>query len=232
MSAVCSIPGCGVGGRITRGWCSKHYQRWHTHGDPTEVRRDVDGGKGQCIHPGCEKGAIARNMCQNHLKQFKMRDVMIDRAREHAKINPITDVDLAYLAGMIDADGMVTFNAGKSPRPMVCISNSNFDLIKWCLHVIGAGCAYETKSVPKRADQNRDNWNAVHRYQLTGRKAQTLLLACLPYMKVKRAQADLVLAAPMRGRDFATMQNEEHRKIFADLMVRVRALNKRGKGVA
>ena len=31
---VCSIDGCGNGGKIMRGWCKKHYNRWYRHGDP------------------------------------------------------------------------------------------------------------------------------------------------------------------------------------------------------
>ena len=30
---TCSIPECG-GKLYARGWCSAHYQRWHSHGDP------------------------------------------------------------------------------------------------------------------------------------------------------------------------------------------------------
>lgn len=33
---VCSIKGCNTAARH-RGWCSKHYQRWLRHGDPTKV---------------------------------------------------------------------------------------------------------------------------------------------------------------------------------------------------
>lgn len=31
---TCSIEGCGRVGKITRGWCGKHYQAWWKHGDP------------------------------------------------------------------------------------------------------------------------------------------------------------------------------------------------------
>lgn len=31
---VCSIPGCGKGGKLRRGWCGAHYHRWQAHGDP------------------------------------------------------------------------------------------------------------------------------------------------------------------------------------------------------
>lgn len=31
---TCSIDGCENGGRVTRGMCPKHYNRWRRHGDP------------------------------------------------------------------------------------------------------------------------------------------------------------------------------------------------------
>lgn len=36
--SICSIPGCGKGGQIRRGWCSAHYFRWRSHGDPLAGR--------------------------------------------------------------------------------------------------------------------------------------------------------------------------------------------------
>ncbi len=40
----CSVDDCDSDARI-RGWCRKHYLRWHTHGDPTYV---VDTTKTEC----------------------------------------------------------------------------------------------------------------------------------------------------------------------------------------
>lgn len=44
VQGTCSIPGCGLQGRIIRGWCMAHYNRWIRHGDPlptvTLVKRD------------------------------------------------------------------------------------------------------------------------------------------------------------------------------------------------
>lgn len=33
MTETCSIEGCGTPA-VARGWCSRHYQRWLSHGDP------------------------------------------------------------------------------------------------------------------------------------------------------------------------------------------------------
>lgn len=35
LPAICSIAGCNKPVLNTRGWCSRHYQRWRIHGDPT-----------------------------------------------------------------------------------------------------------------------------------------------------------------------------------------------------
>ena len=37
MRSICVIDGC-EGFAFGRGWCSKHYQRWERHGDPTRGR--------------------------------------------------------------------------------------------------------------------------------------------------------------------------------------------------
>lgn len=34
VKSLCSIPGCGKVGKLRRGWCGKHYERWRGHGDP------------------------------------------------------------------------------------------------------------------------------------------------------------------------------------------------------
>ena len=34
MTGPCSVPGCDRVGRLRRGMCNVHYQRWRAHGDP------------------------------------------------------------------------------------------------------------------------------------------------------------------------------------------------------
>lgn len=67
-STQCSIDGCGRT-TIARGWCTRHWQRWRKHGDPTidlspdaKAARTLEA-KGLLVANGCTiwTGYIARN---------------------------------------------------------------------------------------------------------------------------------------------------------------------------
>src|SRR5688572_27399964 len=60
-TGTCSVDGCERGGRLVRGWCLTHYQRWQRHGTTDSLTptrglplaerfwRKVDrGGAGEC----------------------------------------------------------------------------------------------------------------------------------------------------------------------------------------
>jgi hypothetical protein len=150
---------------------------------------------------------------------------------KHGLIRDISDTDSAYIAGLIDADGTVTasHNKGKLPAPMVLVVNGSLPLIQWLQETIGAGCAYETKTRPTRPDQNDAHWNKVHRYQITGWKAQSLIARVRPFMRVKAAQADMLQLLAQRGRDFPRSATEAQRSRSLWALENLRALNIRGK---
>ncbi len=151
-------------------------------------------------------------------------------------IRNIPETDIAYIAGLIDADGTVTINAAKSakdriryPMVMVLVVNGNLGLIRWLKEIIGAGCSYETKTRPTRPDQNEAHWNPVHRYQVLGMPAKELLARCRPYMKVKKIHAMVAASIAMRGFEFSRDASDEQRKAAFDAMAQIRILNQRGK---
>jgi hypothetical protein len=182
-----------------------------------------------CSVEGCGKASVAKQKCRNHYQIERNAPAAARRAERHAEIAQISEVDAAYMAGMIDADGMITVTRrGSLVMPLVTVHNSYLPLIDWMLATVGAGCAYEQKSEPKRPDQSKERWNKVHRYQLTGRKAQSLLATCRPYLLVKARQADLVIRLPQRGRDFPNSANDNQRAEAAAILASVRALNQRG----
>lgn len=62
---TCSVDGCvGPYARISRGLCSKHYQRLRTHGSIADrpPRRWVI-----CGHPECSRQAMADGLCRTHV---------------------------------------------------------------------------------------------------------------------------------------------------------------------
>jgi len=182
-----------------------------------------------CAVADCDKASVAKGKCRNHYQIEKNGPAVAARAERHAAIHPLTVAEAAYIAGMIDADGTATVTRrGDLVMPLVLIVNTDLGLIDWLLTTIGAGCAYETKTEPKRPDQSKARWNKVHRYQLTGRKAQSLLTACRPYLLVKSRQADLVISLPQRGRDFPNSANDNQKAEAAAILASVRALNQRG----
>jgi hypothetical protein len=143
---------------------------------------------------------------------------------------------VAYIAGLIDADGTLTLTGPKQrangvaamPNPMLLVVNSDLELIRWLKVTIGFGCVYETKTKPTRPDQSADNWNKVHRFQMTGGGAVKLIARVRPYLRVKAAQADLLLKVPRRGQDCAASASNSQRDAAQQILASVRALNQRG----
>lgn len=64
---VCSVENCS-GGVIGRGWCQKHYWRWHRHGDPLKGDRAL---RPACSIEGCGKPHFARGYCNGHYLRLR-----------------------------------------------------------------------------------------------------------------------------------------------------------------
>lgn len=150
---------------------------------------------------------------------------------KHSEPLELTEVQCAYIAGMVDADGMVscTNNSSKRfPTPIVIVTNTNLELIQWLKDTIGMGTSYKAKTKPYREGQDRANWNPVHRYQLTGYRAWLLLHAIYPYMIVKKHRAYLALLLPQRGREFQQTCPQHIVNDAIQVGEKLKAENKRG----
>lgn len=62
---ACSIDGC-LDPIKARGWCRKHYLRWHRHGDPLVGDRVVVA----CAVDGCDERASRRDWCVPHYHRW------------------------------------------------------------------------------------------------------------------------------------------------------------------
>jgi hypothetical protein len=65
---MCSVPGCGRGGQLRRGWCNTHYKRWSKTGDVGTAAPGRGGTTGvcaveDCANPSRTAGAV---YCEMH----------------------------------------------------------------------------------------------------------------------------------------------------------------------
>lgn len=65
---TCKIDGC-ERKHYGRGYCSKHWQRLRTHGDPNYVTKHIPK---KCKESGCSKTQIARGWCQHHYDAWRI----------------------------------------------------------------------------------------------------------------------------------------------------------------
>lgn len=144
---------------------------------------------------------------------------------------------LAYLAGIVDGEGSISilchhharkFYVGgermlKAFTETVQISNTSEELIEWLLNNIG-GKAIPVWTRPDRLQS--------YRWYVNGRNVPPFLTAVLPYLVVKRAQAQLVLAFHKRPRVHGKQpyaEREAAEKSNNTTRLRLCAMNQRGQ---
>ncbi|MFB8182631.1 HNH endonuclease signature motif containing protein [Streptomyces sp. NPDC055966] len=68
--AMCTVNDCEE--PVTgHGFCSKHYQRWRSHGDPSIVLKPYGRRlKPTCNVEGCDRTTVARGMCGKHYQRW------------------------------------------------------------------------------------------------------------------------------------------------------------------
>lgn len=103
-------------------------------------------------------------------------------------------LELAYLAGAMDADGFISMTK-RTLRG--CTTYSEFiglaqvtDTVPMLLRSLFGGYI----QLRKRADTRAANWRPIYYWAATTRNAANAIKALRPYLKVKTEQADLVLA--------------------------------------
>ena len=99
----------------------------------------------------------------------------------------LTDLECAYIAGLIDGEGCITSSQPKNNScPLIVkISMVHRPTIEWLDEKLGGGLTrHKTKQVPART-----SWFIA----LKGARSVFLLRRLLPYMKTKAQEADVAL---------------------------------------
>jgi hypothetical protein len=114
-------------------------------------------------------------------------------------ITLLTTEERAYLAGLIDGEGSIYCGAIGSSRnktcyPCIAIGMTDRPVIEWVASRWGCAVSY----VLKRS--KNPTWLDQHFVRLSGKRAQLLCVTLLPYLRVKRRQAELVAVFPCEAR--------------------------------
>jgi hypothetical protein len=101
-------------------------------------------------------------------------------------MNTLSDVEAAYVAGIIDGEGTITLtrtHRGENRRPVVSISSTELPLLTYVQSVVGAG-----RITGKVC--TREHHSPSFAYSITSRQALQLLAQVCPFLhtyKSKRA---------------------------------------------
>lgn len=127
---------------------------------------------------------------------------------------------LAYLAGVIDSDGCISFDGRNHPR--ITITNTRRELLDSLQKQFGG-------SLSCQLFRNRPAWRPAWLWTLSTTQAVTLLTQLRCWLRLKQEQADLVIEA------FYATRNPERNKLTEEQIAlrenhqqRMHSLNKRG----
>lgn len=109
---------------------------------------------------------------------------------------------LAYIAGIVDGEGSIFVTAVGPHRrrtvyPTVVIAMTHRPVIDWLAEQLAAGtvkCHNQTNM------RRHPTYKPQHRVQVFGKRAKLLCSLLLPYLLVKRPQAELVTTFPTEAR--------------------------------
>jgi len=101
--------------------------------------------------------------------------------------------DIPYLAGLVDADGCISARKQLDKRcgkhtytTKLGVSNASQPLVDWLLTRFGGGVSLSNRG---KLETRQPSW----RWEISGKSAGPILIALLPFLRVKRAQAELAL---------------------------------------
>lgn len=146
-----------------------------------------------------------------------------------------TKEDLAYMAGIIDGEGSIcvySFFASPHQRngkrylrhsTMLSVSNTSTALMDWIVERFG--------SKMRTVKRTRQDWKQAYHWQVGYARAAEILQAVLPYLVIKRRQAELLIEfqelGSFRGGGETPQHVRERRAAIAD---EIGFLNNRKRG--
>lgn len=146
-------------------------------------------------------------------------------------LNPLPPERKGYIAAILDGEGYVTVSRKKDKtmkvgygyRPMVGVTNTNKKLLDFLMELTGLGRIHRSKAAKK-------NHKPSYQWVLWSQQARQLLEEVLPYLVIKKTQAELIIAMCKAarygvGRDGLTSDELAFQRRTYE---QIKKLNKRG----
>jgi hypothetical protein len=110
----------------------------------------------------------------------------------------VKDVELAYIAGMLDGEGTISINRHKRTdiklntpslryKLFINVVNTNEDVIRFIHKIFGVGNVQFRDRSKEFHRQNQFKW------QVDGDKAKDVLKSLLPYMIIKKEETEIAI---------------------------------------
>jgi len=133
--------------------------------------------------------------------------------------------DWAYIAGIVDGEGCIRIVKTKEPKNksgykyqmVIGVNNTNEWLIHWLYFNFGGSIHLQAKL---------DNRKPLWHWYLSSRKAQAFIELILPYLRLKRPQAEV--AVQFSKRKHHRGKSDEERAIEEAEFILMKGYNKKG----
>ena len=198
----------------------------------------------RCRVTDCPEPVHSIRLCREHyIFNAAYGDPCAPRRRDRAghelammgeRLQKVTEIDLAYTAGLIDGEACITLEAPgraasgqwKAGRAKVEVAMITPDVLRW-LHETFGGTFRDRK-------YRQPGQRPIYGWCVTGKQVGLLLERLLPYFKVKEPQARVAIAfcQAQLGHTVGQRTTPEYLAVLYDLKAQMLELNRRGIEVA
>lgn len=165
---------------------------------------------------------------------LRVTDGLVLKQLAHLGIDSdYVESDLAYAAGIIDGEGTISvrrqiLSRCKSPCYwiFVFVAMCEPTVSQWLQQTFGGGYSVEKSRNPR--------WKDVHKWKVTTRKAEEFLIATSPFLKEKRARAEVALELRKLAKPagyYRRFRSKPKEVLEAELILvnKLHQLNRRGR---
>lgn len=146
------------------------------------------------------KQATASRQREAARLRYQRRKAAKEALRPPDPLLALSDLELAYIAGLIDGEGCLRIGLTSCKRsyfPTISVTMTHLGVIDW-LRQKWNGHAIQHQKYTKPAWAGK--WKEQHMTVLNGKRAQLLCRLLLPYLRVKEPQARIILGFPAEDR--------------------------------